>query len=231
MRSEKQRNFKTNWGRLLREYSSSILLFLFILSCGQTKTSDKNKSGSNSPNDSVKRAQVNKIDHSGKKTISIDSSNAKTIIKKFAENYTPIRKPDTTAIRRLPEPSDTVLAAFKHLEHYDKKAYEKYLTLIFVKLYSAHLECCNQSYELRKQPPSEGIEASRDPVLYKFNKLTNKYDENSRIEFIPSFIGYDWVQSNPYLLDYEKIKKHVRIIEREQKEIKENLEELKEQSE
>lgn len=77
-----------------------------------------------------------------------ESSRSLQIFRKFALNYSPTRKPNS-GIAMLPETPDTVKRAIEILKTSQPKEFEKYLILIFVKLYSAHLECCHQSYEIR----------------------------------------------------------------------------------
>jgi hypothetical protein len=147
-----------------------------------------------------------------------DSLKSIKIFQTFSENFLPTRKPNSR-VAMLPEVPDTVLQALRVVKKSHPKEFEKYLTLIFIKLYSAHLECCHQSYEIRKLPLSGNLDKNRDPLIYEFNILANKYVEGKPIEFISSSIGYDYVKSNPHLLGFDLIKKQVEIIEQFHKNI------------
>jgi hypothetical protein len=70
-----------------------------------------------------------------------------TIAKEFAKTYSPNNKPNQgpALLKSVP---DSVVHAFEVLRATNEKDCEKYLTLIFLRLYRAHLECCNQSYEV-----------------------------------------------------------------------------------
>ena len=137
-----------------------------------------------------------------------DSFNSLAIFKDFSENYSPA---PILGVAKLPDLPNDVLSAMRVVKSSQPEEFEKYLTLIFVKLYSAHLECCHQSYELRKQNP-RGIDPDRDPLVYEFNTLSNYFPTDKPVEFIPSSIGFDYVESHPYLLEFEPIKKHIELI-------------------
>lgn len=154
-----------------------------------------------------------------KESIDLDSMKSLKIFQDFALNYSPKRKPNS-GVAMLPEPSDSILEAIKVIKNLHPQNFEKYLTLIFVKLYSAHLECCNQSYEIRRQPPV-GLDKLKDPLVYEFNKITKKYSNQKRIEFIPSSIGYDYAISHKQLLGFEPIKKYLKLIEQVHKNLEE----------
>jgi hypothetical protein len=141
----------------------------------------------------------------------LDSLGNLEVFKSFALNYSPTRKPNV-GVAKLPALPDSVLSAMTLMKNTQPKEFEKYLTLIFIKLYSAHLECCQQSYEVRKQP-AIGLDSHKDPIVYEFNSLAKMYSARDRVDFISSDIGYDYVKSHKHLLDFEPIKQHVGIIE------------------
>jgi hypothetical protein len=136
------------------------------------------------------------------------------LVKAFAENYAPNR--DSPA--QLENVPAEVALAFEKLGNSDQSSCEKYLALVFVKLYRSHLECCNQSYELRTKP-SSGIDKAADPLLFVFNSITKKFDASKPIEFISSGMPYEWVKVRSYLLNDAAIKKEVAIIKVKQTEI------------
>lgn len=136
------------------------------------------------------------------------------VVKAFAENYAPDR--DSPA--QLEDVPAEVVLAFEKLKNSDQSSCEKYLALVFVKLYRSHLECCNQSYELRTKP-SSGFDKTADPLLFVFNSITKQFDASKPIEFISSGMPYEWVKMRSYLLNDAAIKKEVAIIKVKQTEI------------
>ncbi|MGV9012883.1 MAG: hypothetical protein ACOH13_09850 [Flavobacteriales bacterium] len=166
-------------------------------------------------------AKTSDITEVKKDTVNSDSSKSLEILKTFAEAYSPTKQPNA-GIAKLPEAPDSVLRAISIVKASQPKEFERYLTLIFVKLYSAHLECCHQSFEIRKQP-SRGLDKERDPLAYQFNTLTKKFPDDKPIELISSGIGYDYVKEHTYLLRFEPIQKQVTIIEQIQKNIEDGV--------
>ena len=133
------------------------------------------------------------------------------VVKAFAENYAPDRE-SPAQLENVPA---EVVLAFEKLRKSDPSSCEKYLALVFVKLYRSHLECCNQSYELRTKPLG-GIDKAADPLLFEFNSLTKMLDSSKPIEFISSGRPYNWVKERAYLLNDPSIKKEVAIIKLKQ---------------
>jgi len=132
-----------------------------------------------------------------KQYISTQDSNAVKILKKFAENYHPNNK-----VNELPEMLPIIALEIKNSIYQADSSGEQYLTLILLKLYKVHLECCNQSYELR---PDSELDTISNPILDEFLKITQLYDSKKTIEFIPSSIAYDWIIKHPYLCKYSPI--------------------------
>jgi hypothetical protein len=132
------------------------------------------------------------------------SQNHLKLAKKFAEAYSPNLVPNT-GVAEVPSVPDSVLAAFKALGTINKADEEKYLTLIFLKLYRAHMQCCHQSYELRKKLATN-IDSVTDALLYEYNLVTKQYSLDEPIEFVPSHIVQSWVDSNKHLLKYNQIR-------------------------
>jgi len=131
------------------------------------------------------------------------------IARTFAEQYEP-RTDDVEQLKKVPA---NVIKAFEHLSTSEKAACEKYLSLIFIRIYRAHLECCNQSYELRTWA-SSGIDRTADPLLFIFNGITGKYATDKPIEFISSGMAYDWVNARAYLRNDPAIKKELAIVKK-----------------
>ena len=146
-------------------------------------------------------------------TVSKIETNSLTIIKEFATNYNPKEN------RMLPTINKSIYNSFRQLKKTDSIEYEKHLTLVFIKLYHSHVECCHQSYELRKQPPSTIIKENRDTLLFLFNEMTNQFKAKKPIEFVSSSIAYDWAKSKSkfyndpiikgYLSKIDSIKKNI----------------------
>ncbi len=133
------------------------------------------------------------------------------VAKTFAENY----EPEQEGVARLRNVPAHVVEAFKDLKESDRSACEKYLALIFIKIYRAHLACCNQSYELRTRF-SLSIDKDADPLLFEFNSITKTYDAGRPIEFISSDMAYDWIKAHAYLRNDPVIKKEVTIIKKKE---------------
>jgi hypothetical protein len=158
-------------------------------------------------------------------TIAKDSSNKFSnqdnlkIAKEFAESYRPDSIPNN-GIDELTNIPDSVVYAFRNLNN--KEAKEKYLTLVFLKLYRAHMQCCHQLYDLRTKF-SNKIDSTTDPLLFEYNLATKQYNNNKPIEFIPSSIAKAWVDKNPYLFKYNKIKTECYKIEKVQDSILKHL--------
>lgn len=133
-------------------------------------------------------------------------TDARKILKTFAENYEPKNK-----INQPPDMLPKVSESIKKAIYEADTAGEKYLTLIILKLYRAHLECCNQSYELR---PDSELNIVSNPILNEFLKITKQYSSTKYIEFIPSSIAYEWTVKHPYLSEYDDINREIAKIKK-----------------
>jgi hypothetical protein len=125
----------------------------------------------------------------------------------YAKNY----QPDSSSYRgigKLENIPDSVVQAFKVIRRTDTASHERFLTLIFLKLYLDHLRCCHQSYEVRNNP-GRSIDSVADPLLYEFIVSTRLFDFTEHVEFVSSAIGETWVSKNPALLGYPEIKEVV----------------------
>jgi hypothetical protein len=197
------------------------LIYIFLIlfcACGMTSEQDHQKSSIDTNEMKVKvSAQADDAMKISEEVAESESLKSLETFKEFAQNYSPSRKPNS-GVAMLPETPDSVLSAIRVVRDSQPKEFEKYITLIFVKLYSAHLECCHQSYEVRKEPQS-GLDQEKDPLVYEFNNFTKKYPAGMRIEFISSSLVYDYLISHRYLLELESINKHFEIIEQVNKNI------------
>jgi hypothetical protein len=135
------------------------------------------------------------------------------VIKAFAEGYTPDTAKRT--IVHLPTPPGFVLEELKKLRQVDPDLAGKYLTLIFLKVYRSHLECCRTGYDLRSIGPDKvGIDSITDPLLYEFNSITRFFDPRKNIEFYNSGYAERSVERSPHLLNYDPIRKEYdRIVQ------------------
>ena len=95
------------------------------------------------------------------------------IVRNFAEQYNPSFE-SNMGVPALGNIKNEVINAIKELRGASKVELEKYLTLIFIKMFK----------------------------------------QNEMIPFISSRISYDYVMSHSYLLEYNKIKSEIKIIDR-----------------
>ena len=144
-------------------------------------------------------------------------------VKTYSENFNPTREPNK-GIAILPTLPDSILTSFKVIRTNRTKDYEKYLSLIFIKIYSAHMECCQQGYNLQKQKESfSKTNQKEEPLLFAFNNLTGFFSNNKPVEFINSAYGFNYVKDNPHLLQNQEIKKHFDIILKVQENIEKGV--------
>ncbi|WP_167342078.1 hypothetical protein [Nonlabens sp. SY33080] len=144
-----------------------------------------------------------------------ETRNYEKYVSEFALNFTP---KGTSALDSIPE---NIIKGFRELRTIDKSAHEKYLTLIFTKLYAEHLQCCHQSYIIEHFPA--------DKTEYDFDKLTmvnefafmSNYLDNEKLpEIWTSGIIEKWLAENPELLEFEPIGKYNQFIKTASEKIK-----------
>lgn len=132
-------------------------------------------------------------------------------LKKFAESFNPSgkrnEKPDT-----LPSVSKEIKDVISKLHNDQYSEGEKYIVLIILKLHRSHLECCNQTYELRQKYGNYTIEGITSPILQEFLRFTKNYKNNELIEFLPSSIAYNWIEKNGNIFKYELITEEFKKI-------------------
>jgi hypothetical protein len=122
----------------------------------------------------------------------------------FAMNF----QPDSSAyegIGKLRNVPDSVVKAFKTIRTTNNATHDKWLAVIFLKVYLDHLRCCHQGYELRTNPANK-VDSVEDPLLYEFVSSTKLFDLNKRIEFINSGTAESWVTETPSLLSEPEVK-------------------------
>jgi hypothetical protein len=143
--------------------------------------------------------------HSAKASpLPIDPADLDTV-RRYAEAYEPKSLKDV----RVPSPpylDGDVLRALKGLADSHSREHEKYIVLIFLRIYRFHLEHFHQSYDL-----SEGYASQPDvnPLTAEFFRLISY----QRHEADLSIVAADWVAKNPDLLEYPLIRREmVRIV-------------------
>jgi len=133
------------------------------------------------------------------------------VIKKFAESYEP-KFTKQAVIPSPPEPNEEVVQAIANLKNSKTREYEKYIVLIYLRLYRFHIENFKQSYEL-----------GRDNSLTKeFFRIIQSHDYQ-KAEFMPSYLAQNYVQENSELLKYNLIEKEMNRIEKAGEKIKKEL--------
>ncbi len=188
-----------------------ILILLLILSLG-CELKKENQIIESKRINIIQEEKIFKI----KDTIKSNSE----IVKEFAESFKP-NKESNKGVERLNNIPLNVIQSFNELRTSHKSDYEKYLTLIFVKLYSSHLQCCHQSYEIRNS--IQTIDTVQDALVYEFGKMTNFFTSDKRIEFLSSGMVENWVNQNPRFLTYELINKEMDTIKKMNENIKKDI--------
>ncbi len=181
---------------------------MIIFACGQSSIDNK-------------KAVNSKVVSADTAIASISHQVNLKIVRQFAENFVP----DTTmqsGMKKMNNFPDSVVKAFKAIRA-DRQNQEKYLTLIYLKIYRGHLQCCHQSYELRTKTNSMGIDSIADPLLFEYNLIIKQFDKDKRIEMINSSMADSWVEKNKYLLSDDQIKKEYRLIKSIQKNIENGI--------
>jgi hypothetical protein len=109
-----------------------------------------------------------------------------------------------------------VITAFRGMRVGNPDMCEKYLTLIFIKIYKAHLQCCDEALELRNYPGStQSIERMKDPLMYEFNLITNLVSSDAQLDFIPSSLGYNWANDKRALRNDPEIEAEMLLVRQE----------------
>ena len=123
------------------------------------------------------------------------------ILRRFAEMY----EPKSTNQQVIPSPpvlKEKTLHALNALVADKERIHEKYIVLIFIRLYRFHLEHFNQSYDLAEDP--------ENALTQEFRRLLG----SPRHEVLLSQVAEDWVKRTPELLKYSPIKKEMVRIEK-----------------
>ncbi len=135
------------------------------------------------------------------------------IFRDYAESY----EPKSTKRQAIPYPpalEGKVSQAISNLANSQSREHEKYVVLVFLRLYRFHIENFKQSYELGRD----------NPLTKEFFRLAGE-DNYQKAEFMPSYLASNYVEKNPELLKYPLIEKEMKRIEKAGEEIKKELEE------
>lgn len=136
------------------------------------------------------------------------SPNFKKKVAEYAMSFSP---KGASAYDSIPE---DIVQALNKLRTIDKNAHEKYVTLIFTKLYAEHLRCCHQSHIIEEFPMKK--------KEYDFNKLTmanefafmSNYLKGKELpEVWSSGIILQWLTENPQLMKFEPIGRYKSTID------------------
>ena len=131
-------------------------------------------------------------------------------LEKFACEYRPPLTVNV-GVNKLPYVNKDLLGAINNLMINDTAMCEKYLSLILLKLYKSHLNCCHQSYDLKT---GRAIDSLNNPIVFAFIKCTRMYNLNEPIEFISSSMGYEWVLNNKWVLRDKRLNKEFILIKK-----------------
>jgi len=131
----------------------------------------------------------------------IKTQDFKKIVAEFSEQYAPKRSANFDSI-----PID-IIKAFKKLRTIDKNEHEKYVTLIFTKLYAEHLQCCHQGYIIASRFKND-FDKDKISMVNEFAFMSNYVNYEKLPEAWSSGIIEKWLNENPRLLKYEPIGKY-----------------------
>lgn len=120
------------------------------------------------------------------------------VVKQYAESYSPEVKDGKMTSLLIEKPPKNVEEAIAKLAKEKVKEHEKYMFLIFLKLYDAHLTYTHQAHDLR---PDEEIpyKIPANALVREFCRLQNVYVTYS--ESIPSSMAYDNLEDKKSLMD------------------------------
>jgi hypothetical protein len=162
----------------------------------------------------IENIQTENIDKVLDSEIKIEKQDFKNIVAEFAKQYAPNRSENLDSI-----PTD-IIKAFTELRTIDKDEHEKYVTLIFTKLYAEHLQCCHQSYIIANfRSNRSDYDFEKPTMVNEFAFMSNYLDKDNMPEIWTSGIIEKWLTENPNLLEYEPIGKYNQFIKTVQKKI------------
>ncbi len=134
------------------------------------------------------------------------SQNLKKNVAEFSKQYAPNRSESLDSI-----PID-IIKEFEKLRTIDKNAHEKYVTLIFTKLYAEHLRCCHQGYIIASRFKND-FDKDKVSMVNEFAFISNYVNYEKLPEAWSSGIFEKWLTENPKLLEFEPIGKYKQMID------------------
>jgi hypothetical protein len=146
----------------------------------------------------------------------IKKQDFKKIVAEFSEQYVPKRSANFDSI------PNEIIKAFKELRTIDNVAHEKYVTLIFAKLYAEHLECCHQGYIIANRFKND-FDKDKLSMINEFAYISNYVDYSKLPEAWSSGIIEKWIKENPKFLNDKQIKREIDRINVETKNIADGI--------
>ena len=184
---------KTNLYSLLAIITTTIVVGIFIYNVFTISKID-------STNETlIENIQTEEIEKVSETKIEIEKQDFKKIVTGFAQKYSPKSSENLDSI-----PIE-VIKAFTELRTIDKDAHERYVTLIFAKLYAEHLTCCHQSYIIANRDNND-FDKNKVSMVNEFAYISGYLDYEKPPEVWGSGIFEKWIRGNPKFLDYEEIK-------------------------
>lgn len=137
-------------------------------------------------------------------------------VKKYAESYEP-KSTKNQAIPSPPYPNEKVMKAINALSSNQSREHERYIILIFLRIYRFHLEHFQQSYDL--------VDIPENSLTNEFYRLIGV--DPHKEEMTLSSLAPNWVRGNPKLLEYDLIKKEMTRIDNASKRNRDEFEKQK----
>lgn len=135
-------------------------------------------------------------------------------LKKFAESYQP--RSGREVIPSPPVPSERIAHIIEKAANANSREHEKYVVLIFIRIWRFHLDNFRQGYELGRT----------NPLTREFYRLIGRNDFETR-EANHSSLADDYVETKLELRQYALIDAEMRRIARMGERIKRDLDKLK----
>jgi hypothetical protein len=136
-----------------------------------------------------------------------ETRNYKKDVSEFALNFSP---KGASGLDSIPE---NIIKEFRELRTIDKNAHEKYVTLIFTKLYTEHLQCCHKSYIIENFPADKSeYDFDKLTMVNEFAFMSNYLDDEKLPEIWTSGIIEKWLTENPDFLYFEQFLKYNKLI-------------------
>ena len=135
-----------------------------------------------------------------------ETRNYKKYVSEFAINFSP---KGASALDSIPE---NIIKEFRELRTIDKNAHEKYVTLIFTKLYAQHLQCCLQGYIIASRFKND-FDKDKLSMVNEFAFISNYVNYENLPESWSTGIIEKWLNENPRFLEFEPIRKHKQMID------------------